>query len=106
MIDLLQQIDYSLKDLRIDSREKRREKLCLNFAKKCLRNQKMKELFPLNKSKHIMKTRKGIKYHVNKAKSDRYKNSPLVYMQNLLNNHVNGEICTEQVHKSPSNILQ
>ena len=55
----------------------------------------MKELFPLNKSKHIMKTRKGIKYHVNKAKSDRYKNSPLVYMQNLLNNHVNGEICTE-----------
>ena len=85
----------ALKDLRIDSLEKRREKLCLNFAKKCLKNQKMKELFPLNKSKHLMKTRKAIKYHVNKAKSDRYKNSPLVYMQNLLNNHVNGEICTE-----------
>ena len=92
----------ALKDLRIDSLEKRREKLCLSFAKKCLKNQKMKELFPLNKSKHTMKTRKGVKYHVNKAKSERYKKSPLVYMQNLLNNSVNGEICTEQVHKSPS----
>ena len=61
----------------------------------------LKELFPLKKSNHALKTRNAIRYHVNKAKSDRYKSSPLVYMQNLLNSSENDEVCTEQVHKSP-----
>ena len=32
--------------LEIDSLEERRENLCLNFAQKCLTNDKMKTLFP------------------------------------------------------------
>ena len=41
--------------LRIDNLDKRREKLCLSFAKKCLKNEKVKDMFPLHKSKHQMK---------------------------------------------------
>ena len=80
----------------MDSLGKRREKLCLNTAKKCLRNEKMKQLFPLNSSSHSMNKRKKAKYKVNHARSERYKRSPVIYMQNLLNhNFVNDEICAE-----------
>ena len=44
----------------------------------------MKALFPLNSKDHGMKTRGIMKY--NKAKKERYKNSPVIYMQKLLNN--------------------
>ena len=89
----------ALKDLRMDSLEKRREKLCLNSAKKCLKNEKMKQLFPLNSSSHSMSKRKKAKYKVNHARSERYKRSPVIYMQNLLNqNFVNDEICAEDAH--------
>ena len=39
--------DYenSLKYLKLDSLSERRKKLCLNFAKKCLRNEKSKSFF-------------------------------------------------------------
>ena len=64
-----------------------------------LKNEKMKQLFPLNSSIHSMKKRKMAKYKVNHAKSERYKRSPVVYMQNLLNhNSVNDEICAEDAH--------
>ena len=89
----------ALKDLRMDSLEKRREKLCLSSAKKYLKNEKMKQLFPLSKSKHNMKKRYSVKFKVNYARTDRYKRSPVVYMQNLLNdNSVNDEICAEKAH--------
>ena len=84
----------ALKELRMDSLEIRRKKLALNLAKKCTKNEKMKQLFPLYKSKHSMKKRKQLKYSVNSAKTERYRKSPVVYMQNLLNdNSVNDEIC-------------
>merc|ERR1712073_35983 len=89
----------ALKDLRIDSLERRREKLSLRLAKKCSNNEKKRHLFPLNKSKHSMKKRKQLKYKVNNARTERYKRSPIVYMQNLLNDDfVNDEICGEQPH--------
>ena len=72
----------------IYSLEKRREKLNLNFAKKCLKIDKMKVLFPMSSKNHEMKTRDIKKYKVNKAKKERRKNSSVIYMQKLLNNHV------------------
>ena len=45
----------ALQFLRIDNLDKRREKLCLSFAKNCLKNEKVKDMFPLHKSKHQMK---------------------------------------------------
>ena len=67
----------------------------------------MKGLFPLKVSKHKMKKRNEQKYQVTKAKTNRMKKSPVIYMQNLLNcdeerkindtkvnlNSVNGDLC-------------
>ena len=43
-----------LKDLKLDTLERRRDLFCLIFAKNCLNSEKMKEIFPLNKTKHYM----------------------------------------------------
>ena len=75
----------SLKVLNIDSLEKRREMLCLKFAKKCTLNEKLKNLFPLNKNDHKMKLRKQKKYKILKANTKRYKQSALPHMRRLLN---------------------
>ena len=47
-----------LKVLKMDTLEKRRELLCLRFAKNSLKSEKVKNMFPLKKSKHGMKLRK------------------------------------------------
>ena len=43
-------------------------------------------MFPLNEKANNMKTRNLEKYFVQYAFNDRLKRSPLIYMQNLLNN--------------------
>ena len=63
------------------------EKLWLKFAKRCLRNEKTRKMFPSNSKNHVMKTRKQEKYHVQHAQTKRFKESALIYMQNLLNQH-------------------
>ena len=57
----------------------------MKFAKNCLKNEKMKQLFPLAKRKHEMDTRSKEKFKVNIAKTERYKKSSIIYMQKLLN---------------------
>ena len=69
----------------MDTLEDRREILSLKFAKKCLENEKMKNMFPLNEKSHQMNTRKGEKYRVQYSNTERLKNSAITYMQNLLN---------------------
>jgi hypothetical protein len=74
-----------LKILKLDTLEKRRELLCLRFAKNCIKTEKVKNLFPLNISKHAMKKRKQKKYKTNKQNTNRLKKSALPYMRKLLN---------------------
>ena len=74
-----------LKILKLDTHEKRRELLCLRFAKDCIKTEKVKNLFPLNISKHAMKKRKQKKYKTNKQNTNRLKKSALPYMRKLLN---------------------
>ena len=71
--------DYksALKDLHLESLAERREKLCLRFAKKCLKLQKFKILFPENKKLHCMNKRKRRKFYENKANTERYKRSSI-----------------------------
>ena len=99
----------------MDSLHDRREKLNLNFAKKSLKIPVMKHLFPLKVSNHKMKKRKEQKFQVLKARTNRMKKSPIIYMQNLLNcdeerkindtkvvlNSVNGDLCVNDT-LSPS----
>ena len=74
-----------LAQLDIETLEDRREELCLNFAKKCTKSDKLKHMFPLNVKSHTMETRKDEKYKVQFANTERLKNSAVIYMQNLLN---------------------
>ena len=75
----------ALNRLNLLTLEERREQLCLSFAKKCTKNDKMKHMFPLNEHKHSMKTRHKEKYKVYKAKTERLKKSAVIHMQHLLN---------------------
>ena len=75
----------SLDTLQIDTLKIRREKLCLKFAQRCLKNDQTKKMFPYKLKDHKMKTRATEKYQVQHANTKRLQNSPLIYMQNLLN---------------------
>ena len=48
--------DYKkyLQELNLETLEKRKKTLCLKFAKHCLKIEKVKNMFPLKKSKHKM----------------------------------------------------
>ena len=76
-----------LAQLGLENLKSRREELCLNFAIKCTKNEKMKHMFPLNPKLHKMETRNVDKYQVYHAKTERFKDSAIIYMQNLLNEH-------------------
>ena len=75
----------ALAQLGIESLAERREQLCLSFAQKCLKNDKMKSIFPINQRSHEMTTRFEEKFSVQYANTERLKNSAIIYMQNLLN---------------------
>ena len=75
----------ALAELGILSLEERRENLCMNFARKCLRNSKTQHMFPRNENLHEMKTRKHEEFKVQHANTGRLQKSPLIYMQKLLN---------------------
>ena len=75
----------ALAKLDLETLESRRKNLCLNFAKKCLKNPQLQLMFPLNIKKHSMNTRHKQKYKVQFSKSERLKKSPIIYMQTLLN---------------------
>ena len=80
-----QSYQKALDFLDLETLDSRRKYLCLKFAQKCVANEKTKHMFPLNKKLHNMETRKGEKFKVQKANTDRLKNSAIIYMQNLLN---------------------
>ena len=85
----------ALKDLRIDSLNDRRRKLCLSFAKKTLKNEKVKNMFSTNKSRHHMKTRTRKKFHEQISKTKRYHKSAIPYMTRILNeeNMIKDQFC-------------
>ena len=83
--DKYQDYNSALKELNLQTLSRRRELLCLRFAKKSLKLQNFKDLFPLNKKNHCMIKRKARKFVENRANTDRYLKSSIPYMQSLLN---------------------
>ena len=75
----------ALRIIKLDSLEERRLKICLKFAQQCLRNEKMRDMFPKNKSDHGMKKRNVEKFAVKKAVTERFRKSAIPSMQRLLN---------------------
>ena len=79
-------IEYSdaLEKVKLERLDKRREQLCLKFAVQCTKSEKNKDMFPLQPAtNHCI--RRSEKYIVPMALTDRYKNSSIPYMANLLN---------------------
>jgi hypothetical protein len=74
-----------LAQLGIETLSERRDNLCLNFALKCVKNEKMKAMFPVNEKFHSMNTRNEEKYKVQFANTGRLQKSSIIYMQKLLN---------------------
>ena len=74
-----------LKKLKLNDLNQRRERLCLSFAKKCIKNKKVKDMFPLRKVIHGMRKRKSRRFQNVKAHTNRYKKSAIPYMTKLLN---------------------
>ena len=75
----------ALNILDLEPLDQRRDYLCLKFAQKCMKNEKTKQMFPLNEKDHNMDLRKTEKFKVMHANTDRLKKSPIIYMQHLLN---------------------
>ena len=73
-----------LEYLNLQTLEQRRELLCLRFAKKCLQNEKVKDMFPKKISVHKMKKRRNKPSKENNTKTKRYGKSAIPYMQKLL----------------------
>ena len=69
----------ALKELNLETLEKRRKQLCFKFAKNCLKNDKVKDLFPIHESKHKMKKRTQKKYKTNRIKQKDAKGCPALY---------------------------
>ena len=63
----------------------RREALCLDFAKKCKKHPKLKDMFPKNVKEKNMNTRNMEIYRVQHANTKRCQQYPIIYMQKLLN---------------------
>ena len=77
--------EEALEKIDLQPLDERRDELCLKFAKKCLKSDKMKTIFPLNEKSHDMDLRKTEKYFVKHANTERMKKSAIPFMQNLLN---------------------
>ena len=80
-------VDYknALNVMKLDTLAVRREKLCLKFAKDCVRNDKLHDMFPKSRKSHLMDIRQNSKFVVKKARTERLQRSAVVNMQKLLN---------------------
>ena len=59
------------------------------IAIKSSKHPKMRSMFPLSDKTHNMDIRRHQKFIVQNAHTDRLKDSAIIYMQNLLNEHEN-----------------
>ena len=81
--DYEESYENALMKLNLQSLEQRCEELCLNFAKNCIKYEKLTDLFPENEKQYEL--RKTEKYKVLHANTERLRKSSVIHMQNLLN---------------------
>ena len=77
--------DNALLLLNLETLEKRRQDLCLKFAKSGSKSDILCDLFPMNDKTHNMQTREDDKFKVKFANTNRLKHSSIITMQNMLN---------------------
>ena len=77
--------------------EERRNELSLTFAQKCLKNPKMKGLFPPNNRTHDMTPRHHEHFQVFRPNTERMKKSPIISLQKLLNENIRQKIDNDRL---------
>ena len=77
--------EEALKTCNLKSLSERRSELSLRFAKKCVKNPRTADIFPLHNP--IRRTRITEKFEVTSANTERLAKSAIPFMQRLLNNH-------------------
>ena len=80
--------ENALEKTDLESLVERREELCLKFAKSCIKNETVRDMFPLNPADYSVETRDREIYHVTMAHKERLRRSAIPYMQRLLNANV------------------
>ena len=75
-----------LQKLRLKKLNLRRQNICLNFAKKCLKNNKVKHFFKESYKIHKMNKRSKNIFKVKMSRTKRFQQSAIPYMTKLLNN--------------------
>ena len=83
--DRYENYEQALNYLNLETLSKRRDDLCLRFAKKCLKIDKNKEMFPLNPNMEQDNPRFPEKYLVKYASTGRLLDSAIPQMQRALN---------------------
>ena len=80
-------VNYSnaLNVLKLQSLEERRKSLCLKFAKKCQKVEKLGSMFPKKRNLHCMPKRYSQQFIVKDAWTERHRRSAIPFMQKLLN---------------------
>ena len=74
----------ALNILGLENLKERRSRLCLKFAKRCLKYEKTRDMFPLN-TPNTHDSRSHEKFQVNHAKTGRLLDSAIPQMQRMLN---------------------
>ena len=89
--DKYESYSRALVDLNMETLYQRRENLLLTYGRKCTTLPQTRDLFPLNRNYHSMKTRNNEKYEVLMAHTSRFQNSTVPYIQRLLNTAEQGK---------------
>ena len=89
-VKLILEEDYTnyqsgLSLLHLNTLEERRNILTLRFAKTSLADGLLRDLFPLRSKQHRMTKRNTEKFKVTRAYTERFRKSPIITMQNMLN---------------------
>ena len=74
-----------MQKLNLETLNDRRKNICLKFAKNCLKNERVKDIFPKSENKHRMIKRKKKMFKTKMIRTERYKKSAVPYMTSLLN---------------------
>ena len=75
----------ALDQLTLQTLNNRRSHLCLQFAQKCCDSERYSDWFPCNSKTHNMTLRHTTKHKVPRFRTNRYGNSPIPFLTNLLN---------------------
>ena len=82
-----QSYEDGLENLGLETLEKRRDQMCMKFAKQCLKLEKMKKFFVKNESAHSMLKRDSNAFKVVRAQTERLRKSAIPFMVRQLNGY-------------------